>query len=273
MVGFVRGCILFLALLVFGAGPSMATAKPLPKAYGYGRIPAMAAPVLDLRGLLPAGPNAELAPVGPPKLAPALPSVPAQPPTGSCYTAGGEDGLTASGEAYDGNALAAAHPNMRLSSLALVRNNENGKEVIVSVNDRPRSSAAIEFTPAAAQALGIADTCMAAVTVTVTRLGDAPYAAKDKLGAQQALNAPSPRSVPDGGAFLVQIGAFAQRDNAESAREQVATAGPVSVEPAVVGESSLFRVRLGPWATREEAEQARAAAAGLGFPNAKLLLP
>jgi rare lipoprotein A len=182
-----------------------------------------------------------------------------------------EDGLTASGEAYNGEALAAAHPNMQLPSLALVRNAENGKEVIVRVNDRPRKAGAIEFTPAAARALGMSGACTA--SLTVSRLGAAPYAAKGKQLTPQPPREPTPRSLPSSGAYLVQIGAFAQRDNAESAREQVAAAGPVSVEPAIVGGASLFRVRLGPWATREEAEQARAAAAGLGFPGAKLLLP
>ena len=258
-----RGCFLVLASLLVVAGPGLASAKPLPKAYGYGSVASTPAPVLDLRGLLPAGRNTELAAVEPKAAAASLAPAwnPAPLPVASCYTTEREGGLTASGEAYNGESLAAAHLDMQLSSLALVRNTENGKEIIVRVNDRPRNGAAIEFTPAAARALGLSDTCAA------------PYAAKAKPLAQQRVSEPAPRPMAANGTYLVQIGAFAQRDNAESAREQVVAAGPVSVEPAIVGGASLFRVRLGPWATREDAEQARAAAAGLGFPGAKLLLP
>jgi rare lipoprotein A len=272
----VRGCILVLASLLLVAGPSLGSAKPLPKAYGYGRVPGAPEPVLDLRGLLPAAHDAELTAFHP-KVSSPLPAIvwtpapAAVPATALCYPAGREGGLTASGEAYNGEALAAAHRDMELSSLALVRNTENGKEIIVRVNDRPRNGAAMEFTPAAARALGLSDTC--AAPLSVSRLGAAPYAAKAQPLAQQMVSEPAPRTTVASGTYLVQIGAFAQRGNAESAREQVAAAGPVSVEPAIVGGASLFRVRLGPWATREEAEQARAAAAGLGFPGAKLLLP
>jgi rare lipoprotein A len=73
--------------------------------------------------------------------------------------------------------------------------------------------------------------------------------------------------------YLVQVGAFAQRANAEAVREQAASAGPASIEPAIVGGVSLYRVRLGPWPLREEAEAARAAAEALGFAGAKITTP
>jgi rare lipoprotein A len=44
--------------------------------------------------------------------------------------------LTANGEVYDMNALSAAHPTMPMPSYARVTNLENGRSIIVRVNDR-----------------------------------------------------------------------------------------------------------------------------------------
>jgi rare lipoprotein A len=43
---------------------------------------------------------------------------------------------TASGETFDMNALTAAHRSLPLGSRALVRNLENGRQVVVKINDR-----------------------------------------------------------------------------------------------------------------------------------------
>jgi rare lipoprotein A len=73
--------------------------------------------------------------------------------------------------------------------------------------------------------------------------------------------------------LLVQVGAYSQRANAEAARDRAGSAGPATIETAVLGGVSLYRVRLGPWGSREEAEQARIAAEGLGFAGAKITAP
>lgn len=44
--------------------------------------------------------------------------------------------LTANGEIYDMHALTAAHPTLPLPSLVMVTNTQNGKRVVVRVNDR-----------------------------------------------------------------------------------------------------------------------------------------
>ena len=51
-------------------------------------------------------------------------------------------GLTANGETFDGGALAAAHPTLQLPALARVTNLENGRQIMVRVNDRGPDSAA-----------------------------------------------------------------------------------------------------------------------------------
>ncbi|MCO5978912.1 septal ring lytic transglycosylase RlpA family protein [Ideonella oryzae] len=64
---------------------------------------------------------------------------------------------TASGEAYDMNAMTAAHRTMPLPSYARVRNPANGREVIVRVNDRGPfvDGRVIDLSYAAAVKLGV----------------------------------------------------------------------------------------------------------------------
>ncbi len=64
-------------------------------------------------------------------------------------------GLTASGEAFDATALAAAHPTLQLPALARLTNLENGRQILVRVNDRGPANAArgIGLTRRAAELL------------------------------------------------------------------------------------------------------------------------
>jgi cell division septation protein DedD len=66
------------------------------------------------------------------------------------------------------------------------------------------------------------------------------------------------------GGFVVQVGAFSARDNAERARALASSAGPA----ALVEMRGLHRVRVGPVADRAEAERIRTAVIRLGFAGA-----
>lgn len=67
--------------------------------------------------------------------------------------------ITADGERYSANAFAAAHPTLQLPAIARVTNLENGRQIVVSINDRgppdpariiavtPRVAAALRFSP------------------------------------------------------------------------------------------------------------------------------
>jgi rare lipoprotein A len=56
--------------------------------------------------------------------------------TGLAVMARSGEGLTADGETFDESALAAAHRTLQLPALARVTNLENGREVVVRINDR-----------------------------------------------------------------------------------------------------------------------------------------
>jgi rare lipoprotein A len=66
--------------------------------------------------------------------------------------------LTTEGEAYDPQAITAASQTLQLPAIARVTNLENGRQVVVRVNDRGPASPArlIALTPRAAGLLGIA---------------------------------------------------------------------------------------------------------------------
>jgi rare lipoprotein A len=71
----------------------------------------------------------------------------------------------ATGERYDMDKMTAAHPTMPLPSYARVRNLENGREVVVRVNDRGPfyGGRIIDLSRAAARKLGIGGTALVEV--------------------------------------------------------------------------------------------------------------
>jgi rare lipoprotein A len=77
-------------------------------------------------------------------------------------------------------------------------------------------------------------------------------------------------AAPPAGAYLVQIGAFAQKANADSTSARCAPVGAVLVDILARPAGALYRVRLGPLASREQAEAARSALSGLGFADARI---
>lgn len=82
---------------------------------------------------------------------------------------------TASGERFNMNALTAAHRSLPLDTLVRVTNLENGRMVLVRINDRGpvRRDRVIDLSAAAARLLGMTEEGVARVRLEV--LADAPY--------------------------------------------------------------------------------------------------
>lgn len=99
---------------------------------------------------------------------------------------------TASGEVFDQEALSAAHPTLPIPSLVQVTNLENGREVIVRVNDRGPfvGQRLIDLSRGAAEVLGFE--AQGHARVHVRYLGPAPR----RVNADGSMAAPSPRSPP-----------------------------------------------------------------------------
>lgn len=64
---------------------------------------------------------------------------------------------TASGEVFDMNALTAAHSSLPMNCYIKVTNKDNGKSVVVRVNDRPQSSRTLDLSYGAAQRIDLKD--------------------------------------------------------------------------------------------------------------------
>ncbi len=156
--------------------------------------------------------------------------------TASWYGAKFHGRLTSSGEPFDMYKLSAAHRHLPLPTFVRVTNMRNGKQTIVRVNDRgPFHS---------------------------ERIIDLSYGAAVKLGFQESGTAPVKIEVveprPEPSRFLVQVGAFAQLDNAD--RNAARIKGLTGLRPVVLRTSrdSLYRLQLGPVPDGPELERVKA---------------
>lgn len=109
--------------------------------------------------------------------------------------------LTANGEVYDKYELTAAHPTLPLPSFVEVTNLDNGKKVIVRVNDRGPFVAGrdIDVSERAAEILGFKETGTAKVKIRLVTLEDAKNQLKnmDKVMAQTSTNQNSVQPTSD----------------------------------------------------------------------------
>ncbi len=97
----------------------------------------------------------------------------------SWYGASYDGHQTANGEIYDVDALTAAHPTLQLPSLVRVTNLENGRSLVLRVNDRGPflKDRLIDLSQAAAHELGFEDQGLARVHVQylgLARLDEKP---------------------------------------------------------------------------------------------------
>jgi len=158
-------------------------------------------------------------------------------------------GRTSTGETYDMQAMTGAHPTLPLPTWVRVTNLENGKSVVVRLNDRGpfAKGRIIDLSRAAAEQLDMVRAGTARVEV-VSLAGTAPAASP------AAAPQPAPGQPPAAAAYYAQAGAFGSRENAELLAAQLRDAGVpgVTVTESASGGRPLFRVRAGPVATLPE---------------------
>lgn len=142
---------------------------------------------------------------------------------------------TSNGEIYDMHQMTAAHTQLPIPSYARVTNLENGRQVVVRVNDRGpfHSTRIIDLSYAAAMKLGYAN--QGTVRVRVEAIDTTPQAAA------------ADQPVQHGSAYL-QVGAFATAEGAHNLRKRVM---PHTPYPVVIVEdrrnaATSYKVRVGP---------------------------
>jgi peptidoglycan lytic transglycosylase len=165
---------------------------------------------------------------------------------------------TSSLETYDMYAFSAASTTLPLPSYARVTNLENGKSVIVRINDRGpfHQNRLIDLSYAAAVKIGIWPKGTGLVEVR----GIDPSSPSQEL--------PPPAVVTSGHIYL-QVGAFSDADNAQRLAERLRQAdlGAVQVMEAEVNGRRVRRVRVGPLADVDRADQVSDRIEGMGLPR------
>jgi rare lipoprotein A len=206
--------------------------------------------------------------------------------TGSWYGKKFHGNKTSSGELYDMYKMTAAHPTLPIPSYSRVTNLENGRQIIVRINDRGpfHSDRIIDLSYAAALKLGYLGKGSGLLEVEhlspeeitrITQVRRVPESRATVLASpsdkQLVKNTeeypPLPQSVlaekgitPSISAlsgYYVQLGSFSQAQNAEAMRAQYALAWVNKLPPAeVVQNGAHYRLMAGPFATREKAADA-----------------
>ena len=155
---------------------------------------------------------------------------------------------TSSGEPYDMHLATAAHKSLPLPTYAEVTNLDNGRKMIVKINDRGpfHDDRIIDLSYAAAIKLGVDQTGTARVDVRAIDV---------------KTSKPSAVKVADG--TFLQVGAFSKRKTAENlaGKMMAEQLKPVSVQKS----RGLYKVWIGPYASEPEIEASIRRVVELGY--------
>jgi rare lipoprotein A len=165
---------------------------------------------------------------------------------------------TSSGETYNMYAMTAAHKELPIPTYVRVINLRNGKTVVVKVNDRGpfHDNRIIDLSYAAAAKLGILGKGTGLVEVqAIDPRRDAPAPRQ---------YASSPGKDPS---IFIQVGAFADRHNADRLRHRLSRTlqGSIRIQQTNNGAAPMFRVQVGPLANVEQADSIHNQLAQLGI--------
>lgn len=147
----------------------------------------------------------------------------------------------ANGERFSKHAYTAAHKSLPMGTVVRVTNLENGRDVLVKINDRGPfvRGRIIDLSYAPAQSIGMVQKGTVKVKVEV-------------------VSTPSTR---DSGIFdalyTVQVGSFSDQVNAISLKRKLDIKyDDVRVEPIDVSGNNYYRVRVGRYSDKRDAEKA-----------------
>lgn len=169
--------------------------------------------------------------------------------------------LTSSGEPYDMYQMTAAHRTLPLPTYAQVRHLENGRSIVVRINDRGpfHPDRIIDLSWAAAVKLGI------------DQAGTGPVEVRAITFDEPDVLMVRPARFP----VLLQIGAFAERERAEGVAQALGNGGvaPIVTETAHTDAGRVWRVRVGPLSDLDETFQLVGRVIELGFDRPQYVYP
>jgi len=149
--------------------------------------------------------------------------------------------LTATGEKFNMYDLTAAHKTLPLGSMVLVKNLENGKELVVRINDRGPfvKGRIIDLSYKGAEELGFAGKGVTKVKIELLSENPNNYVYHGK-------------SIDlDKGSFYIQIGSFKNYENALRSKNSF---GSAVIRKAYVNNEHFYRVWIGSFNSRRKAE-------------------
>jgi rare lipoprotein A len=177
---------------------------------------------------------------------------------------------TASGESYDMFGMTAAHPTLPIPCYVRVSNPATGKSVVVRINDRGpfHNGRIIDLSYSAAWKLGLVGGGSGLVEVAgIVPGADLPPLAgrspdsgtvndEDIISRIAAKPEPTLPEITDSRGIWLQLGAFGNRDNAESLRQRLAgQLASLGGKLVVRAEGSVHRVQIGPYREADEAHR------------------
>jgi rare lipoprotein A len=173
---------------------------------------------------------------------------------------------TSSGTVYDMHDLTAAHKTLPLPTLVRVTNLDNGRSVVVTVDDRGPfvKNRLIDLSYAAARELGIVESGTGRVEVEAVRT----------RRALSASAAPAPAGAPARAQRLfMQVGAFSDEANAARLKGNLESNGVNNVAILYDDEvrPGLYRVRIGPIQGSAEYDALASRLAALSIANPRLV--
>lgn len=165
---------------------------------------------------------------------------------------------TANGERFSVYQPTAAHRSLPIPTYVSVTNLDNGRRMVLRVNDRGpfHGDRLIDLSYGAALKLGFAEQGTARVRVTAL-----PVAGVEDLRGMKNAS----------GSHFLQLGAYASLPSAEALAGQARalTSTPVSIEPVDTQTGRLYRVRLGPYSEQVLLVEDQRALRAAGLPEGK----
>lgn len=168
---------------------------------------------------------------------------------------------TSSGEVYDMHLATAAHRSLPLPTYAEVTNLDNGRRVVVKINDRGpfKGNRLIDLSYGAALRLGMIGTGTARVEVRA--ITPSNYSSGTRVIAAGSTGVVSGDA--EGSGIYLQMGAFRHRDGAESLAGELRRDDMVPV--SINQQDGYHKVWLGPYLNEDQANAIILRAVELGF--------
>lgn len=156
---------------------------------------------------------------------------------------------TANGETYDMYSMTAAHKLLPFGTKVKVTNRENGKSIVVRINDRGPfvANRVIDLTRTGAERIGMI--AKGTAPVLLETMGSVPGLKDGDLA----------------GRFYVQVGAFANKSNADGLVARLRSEGK-GARTYYADQVGFWRVQAGPYSSLVNAERA-ADAMQAEYPN------